>query len=73
MATEKPLFMGTAEISRRLRVSRERAYQLVNRRDFPEPYQRLSMGQIWTEADVEAWIAVNRPHLNEPEDEPADE
>lgn len=68
MAVKKITLMGTAEISRRLKVSRERAYQLVNRRDFPEPYQRLAMGQVWDAADVEAWIVVNRPHLDDPDE-----
>jgi predicted DNA-binding transcriptional regulator AlpA len=69
MAAKKVIMMGTAEIARRLQVSRERAYQLVNRRDFPEPYQRLAMGQIWDQAEVEAWITRHRPHLNEPDTE----
>lgn len=60
--------MGTAEIRQRLRISRERAYQLVNRRDFPEPYQRLAMGQVWDAADIEAWIKVHRPHLDDPDE-----
>lgn len=60
--------MGTAEIRARLKISRERAYQLVNRRDFPEPYQRLAMGQVWDAEDVEAWIRQNRPHLDDPDE-----
>jgi prophage regulatory protein len=64
-----PRLMGTYEIAERLRISRERAYQLVNRRDFPEPIQRLRMGQVWLADDIEAWIKVHRPHLDEP-DEP---
>lgn len=68
MAARKITLMGTTEIARRLRVSRERAYQLVSRRDFPEPYQRLAMGQVWDAADIEAWIVVHRPQLNEPDD-----
>lgn len=71
MAGDKILFMGTTEIARRLRVSRERAAQLTRYRDFPEPYQRLSMGNIWAVPDVEAWIAEKRPHLNEPESDEA--
>jgi prophage regulatory protein len=68
MAARKLTFMGTTEVARRLKVSRERAYQLVSRRDFPEPYQRLAMGQIWDSADIEAWIKVHRPHLDDPDD-----
>ena len=68
MAGKKITMMGTAEISRRLKVSRERAYQLTGRRDFPEPYQRLAMGQIWDAEDVEAWIKVHRPKLDDPDE-----
>ena len=55
--------MGAAEIGERLGVSAQRTQQLIWRRDFPEPYQRLKMGSIWNAADVEAWIKANRPHL----------
>lgn len=68
MAARKVKLMGTAEIRVRLRISRERAYQLVNRRDFPAPYQRLAMGQVWDAEEVEAWIRENRPHLDAPEE-----
>jgi prophage regulatory protein len=61
--------MGTYEIAERLRISRERAYQLVNRRDFPAPIQRLRMGQVWLADDIEEWIKVHRPHLDRPDDE----
>lgn len=61
--------MGAAEIGARLRISRQRTYQLINRRDFPPPVAVLAMGQVWLREDVEAWIAKYRPHLNDP-DEP---
>jgi predicted DNA-binding transcriptional regulator AlpA len=60
--------MGAAEIGARLRISRQRTYQLINRRNFPEPIAVLAMGQVWLAEDVEAWIKENRPHLDE-EDE----
>lgn len=60
--------MGAAEIQARLKVSRQRAYQLVSRRDFPEPFQVLAMGSVWLSADVEAWIKVHRPHLDDPDE-----
>jgi prophage regulatory protein len=63
---ERPTFrlMGAQEIGKRLGgVSRERVYQITQRRTFPEPYQRLAMGFVWLEVDVEAWIAKNRPEL----------
>jgi predicted DNA-binding transcriptional regulator AlpA len=61
--------MGIAEIAARLRLSRERASQLANRRDFPEPIARLKMGQVWLASDVDRWVAEHRPHLDEPDDE----
>ena len=55
--------MGAAEIRDRLGVSDQRVQQIAHRRTFPEPYATLAMGSIWAATDVEAWIAVNRPHL----------
>lgn len=60
--------MGMAEIAERLRLSRERASQLANRRDFPEPAARLKMGQVWLADDVDEWVRVNRPYLDDPDD-----
>ncbi len=53
--------MGTAEIARRLGVSRQRVQQLVGRPDFPRPASELEMGKVWHTEDVEAWIAEHRP------------
>lgn len=61
--------MGAYEIQQRLRLSRQRTYVLINRRDFPAPRWQLAMGQVWDAADVEAWIAEHRPHLDDPADE----
>lgn len=60
---QKLRFMGAAEIQARLGVGRARAYQIVSRRGFPEPYQTFAMGSIWLESDVEAWIAEHRPEI----------
>lgn len=58
--------MGSAEIGARLGgVSRERVYQLTQRRTFPEPYAKLAMGFIWLEDEVEDWIREHRPELAE--------
>jgi prophage regulatory protein len=57
--------MGPDEIRMRLGVSRQRAYILMNRRDFPEPWRELAMGKVWRSTDVEAWIKVHRPELGE--------
>lgn len=56
--------MGLAEVAQRLGVSKSRARQLAETRDFPDG-TRLAMGKVWSTADVEAWIARRRPHLAE--------
>lgn len=56
---------AAGEIQQRLRVSRQRAYQIISRKDFPDPVAELQVGRIWLASDVEAWIAQHRPHLNE--------
>ena len=49
--------MGSAEIRVRLGgISRQRVYQITQRRDFPEPVAKLEMGNVWLAEDVEAWI-----------------
>jgi len=65
----KLVLMGAGEIRRRLGVSRQRAYQIITRKDFPDPYQMLEMGKVWNAADVERWIKKYRPQLDE-EDSP---
>ncbi|MDG4750631.1 AlpA family phage regulatory protein [Micromonospora sp. WMMD718] len=62
--------MGAAEIQERLGVSRQRAYILINRRDFPAPVATLKMGNVWLREHVEAWIAQKRPHLLDGGEEP---
>lgn len=57
--------MGPEEIRERLGVSRQRAYIVINRRDFPEPWRELAMGKVWKSTDVEAWIKVHRPEIAE--------
>ena len=55
--------MGPEEIRERLGVSRQRAYIVINRRDFPEPWRELAMGKVWKSTDVEAWIKAHRPDI----------
>jgi prophage regulatory protein len=57
--------MGPEEIRERLGVSRQRAYILINRRDFPLPWRELAMGKVWRSTDVEVWIAEHRPEIAE--------
>lgn len=57
--------LGATEIQHRLGISRQRAYILTGRREFPAPRWELAMGKIWWAEDVEAWIRANRPELAE--------
>jgi predicted DNA-binding transcriptional regulator AlpA len=55
--------MGPEEIRDRLGVSRQRAYIVINRKDFPDPWRELAMGKVWRSTDVEEWIREHRPEL----------
>jgi prophage regulatory protein len=49
--------MGPEEIRARLNVSRQRAYVVIGRKDFPDPWRELAIGKVWRSTDVEKWIA----------------
>ena len=55
-----PKLAGLAEVAGLAGVSRTRAGQLANHPDFPEPVQRLAMGPVWLEADVQAFLDTPR-------------
>lgn len=55
--------MGPEEIRVRLGVSRQRAYIIIGRKDFPDPWRVLKMGKVWRSIDVEKWIREHRPEL----------
>lgn len=57
-----------AEIAERLRLSRERASQIANGRDFPPPVAKLKMGHVWLADDVDAWVREFRPWLDQPDE-----
>jgi predicted DNA-binding transcriptional regulator AlpA len=60
--------MGAQEISLRLGgVSRQRAYQITSRADFPAPVADLKQGKVWLAEDVEAWMKVHRRDLDDAE------
>jgi prophage regulatory protein len=71
MATRRLYTSG--DIADLLRVTRQRALQIVNdrRQDFPEPFDTLPGGvQVWLITEVDAWIAEHRPPIaEEPEGE----
>jgi prophage regulatory protein len=62
--------MGPEEIRVRLGVSRQRAYILIGRKDFPDPWVELAMGKVWRSTDVEDWVRSHRPALAEETKEP---
>ena len=63
MADEELYPMGAEEIRQRLGVSVQRAYIIVGRKDFPDPWRQLARGKVWRSTDVEAWIREHRPEL----------
>src|SRR5436190_24204830 len=61
--------MGAHEIRIRLGgVSRQRAYQITSRADFPKPIADLAQGKVWAADEVEAWMKVHRRDLDDSED-----
>jgi predicted DNA-binding transcriptional regulator AlpA len=54
MATP-PRTGGLSEIGELLGVSRQRAYTLAKRADFPAPVATSRAGRTWDLAEVEAW------------------
>ena len=64
MAERVGALVGAHEIRVRLGgVSRQRAYQLTSRADFPKPVADLAQGKVWLAADVDAWMSVHRAPL----------
>lgn len=49
--------VGLTEIGDLLGVTRQRAYQLSRKPDFPAPVAETKAGRIWDRAAVEAWAA----------------
>jgi predicted DNA-binding transcriptional regulator AlpA len=49
-----------AEIGRRLGVSKQRAHQLADRDDFPQPLGRVGNYRVWRWSDVDRWNRTKR-------------
>lgn len=64
--------MGQAEIADRLGVTRQRVQQLVNKPNWPEPFDTLAMGKVWWIKDVDEWIRAHRPDIPVDERKPDD-
>lgn len=59
-------WMGAEEIRIRLGgVSRQRAYQITCRADFPTPVAVLAQGKVWRTEDVETWMDAHRRPLDD--------
>ena len=60
-ATNRHPLMGAHEIRARLGgISRQRAYQITLRGDFPEPVAQLMQGKVWLAAEIEEWHHLHR-------------
>jgi len=59
--TRFPKLAGLAEVAGLAGVSRKRAWQLTQHKDFPKPVQPLAMGPVWLESDVQAFLDTPRP------------
>lgn len=56
LADVSPLdLVGVPEIAEMLGVSRQYAYRLIARDDFPEPDGETSAGRVWLRMRVEKW------------------
>jgi predicted DNA-binding transcriptional regulator AlpA len=65
MTTTEIRLVGAHEIRIRLGgVSRQRAYQITSRADFPQPVADLAQGKVWRTDDVDHWIREHRPEPN---------
>lgn len=48
--------MALAEVAEFLGVSKQRAAILVDRPDFPDPIDTLTVGRIWSAEDVRGYV-----------------
>jgi hypothetical protein len=52
-----PELLGVAELAERLAVSRQRAWTITGRPDFPDPVARLKATPVWTADSVRRFLA----------------
>lgn len=66
----EPELVGAHEIRLMLGgISKQRVHVITSHRNFPEPYQELTMGKVWRKSDVEAWVRKYRPDLADQSDD----
>lgn len=63
--------VGVTEIAEMLGISRQRADQLSRTKGFPDPYQEMANGRVWTSESVSAWAEAVRRHFCIPAGGPA--
>jgi hypothetical protein len=51
--------VNLSDIGRLLGVSRQRAAQLAEHHDFPEPAGQMGRGKVWRRVDVEKWARAS--------------
>jgi hypothetical protein len=51
-----PSLLGVAELAERLEVSRQRAWTITGRADFPDPVARLKATPVWTADSVRRFL-----------------
>jgi len=66
--TRFPKLAGLAEIAGLAGVSRTRAGQLAAHPDFPKPVDRLAMGPVWREDDVQKFLDAPRKPGRKPKE-----
>lgn len=53
-----PVFVGVAEVAEILGVSKQRAWTLAKRADFPKPVKVLKATPVWLKRSITAWWAA---------------
>lgn len=53
--TQRLPVVGAAELEYLLEVSQQRAFQLINHREFPAPWVHLRAAKLWLMDDIEQW------------------
>ena len=67
MSRQRIRLVGAAELRGLFGgVSRQRAYQISSKPDFPEPLACLTQGKVWDAAEVERWIKTERNAKTKP-------
>lgn len=61
--TQRLPVVGAAELEYLLGVSQQRAFQLINHREFPQPWVHLRAAKLWLMDDIERWAREHDRNL----------